>query len=256
MGTPARSYQSEQKDIEDYAELCYLNDAWNDFDLKDHSLEWKWPVQIKRENEGIQRLQKAKDLAEFGFCRKGKDALLPNAFHQKMDQVMAQTLAPFLVGDDWAESSEKICRAEQWTPGAFAGAAICAPRQVGKSTNMCKWAAIMAEVMPGCIQSIFSTGKRASRHDLFLLYKFICMRGLHDSVECFNQEQLWIRFGPRGDPRTLISKISAFPSNPTISISFFLFFFFKREGPLFFQKKISFFFFLSFLSSLFFYRAK
>ena len=228
FGTAPRDYTPELDDITGYLDLKYMDETWKKYDVACNAREYIWPSFGGHDAEGVRRLEKYEGIMREGFP-KGKGGLELNIFHQKMDSLLAQVLAPTIVGGDWTEYSEAICKKRGWT-GNYRTGAACAPRQFGKSTVICKSTIAFAETMPGGVQSIFSTGKRASNHDLQVMYKFVCMRGLQDQVVAYNQEQLWIRFGPAGDPQTRISKMSAFPSNPTISIFFYVSFLFFLWG--------------------------
>ena len=202
--------------------MQYANAHRADYDVVDHAREYICPEKRHEARAGVARLHKFEHILKEGFP-KGRDGLQPNAFHQMMDNGFVQVFAQNIVGADWIESREELCQHYGWSR-TYCTMAACAPRQFGNSTEMCKAAVAFAETMPGTVQSIFSTGRRASNHDLQLLFKMVCMRGLRDQVEVFNQESLWIRFGARGDPNARISKIYAFPSNPKISILLFFHF--------------------------------
>lgn len=87
-----------------------------------------------------------------------------------------------------------------------------APRRFGKSVAVSRIVISFALKMPGSTQSIFSTGRRASRNLLELCYKKLCDIGFQDREVRFNQEELFIQ-----DPLSgKISKIFCYPSNSKI----------------------------------------
>lgn len=95
-----------------------------------------------------------------------------------------------------------------------------APRRFGKSVSvgMVVIALALVLIKSEVVQSIFSTGRRASRNLLQIAYNRLCDLGLQDRVERFNQEELFIT-----DPLTGgVAKIYCYPSNSKIDRLFIL----------------------------------
>ncbi len=91
---------------------------------------------------------------------------------------------------------------------------VCTPRRWGKTFSVALYVAAYLWSQPGCEVSIYSTGRRASRKILALIWKMVVsLSGTEECVVTFNQETLEIR-GPHGK----ISKCHSYPSKVQINV--------------------------------------
>jgi len=92
---------------------------------------------------------------------------------------------------------------------------ICSPRRWGKTTSVSMFAASAMVAIEGVTIAIFSTGRRASRALMELVYAFLMrLPGMRERVVTYNQETLRIQFG-NGDVRTLNSYPSSVEKEST-----------------------------------------
>jgi hypothetical protein len=120
-------------------------------------------------------------------------------------------LAELIVGKDWTTIGPVIQKMRGWTEMSKMILAK-APRRMGKSIAVGMIVIALAIICPGITQSIFSTGRRASRNLLEICYKHLSDLGLADREVRFNMEELFVK-----DPLTgKISKIFCYPSNSKI----------------------------------------
>jgi hypothetical protein len=148
---------------------------------------------------------------------------LQRQFHN----ICLQSLAPLIVGDDWALIGERMCRERGWDSTDIQICAAAAARRFGKSIAVACLAAVLALFGPPNLpQGIFSTGQRVSGYLGSIVYTTLVESGYAHTVVRHNQEELWVM--PDAQNPTDIRKLSYFPANPDIrnqSFLFFLFFF-------------------------------
>lgn len=163
-------------------------------------------VKEPKELAGEKRLRDFENLIYNGFSYK------PHKFQRGFLNEATKGLAPLLVGqEDWMVIGPTITRQRRWDEVSKMIMAK-APRRFGKSVSVGMINVGMAILVPGITQSIFSTGRRASRNLLEICYKLLCDLGLQYRVEKFNQEELFIV-----DPLTgKKSCIFCYPSNSKI----------------------------------------
>lgn len=82
-------------------------------------------------------------------------------FQNRFVELIVQTMAENIVGEDWKTIGERMMRQYGWrsTPKVCAASA---PRRFGKTVTLAVIMCAYAIVMAGRIQSVFSTGSRAS----------------------------------------------------------------------------------------------
>jgi len=95
---------------------------------------------------------------------------------------------------------------------------IITPRRWGKTYSVAMFVAASAFAIESTTQAIFSTGRRASKKLLDLIYQFLCkLPGMKESIITKNVEEIRIQGpGGEGDIRTICS----YPSK--VIVSFFL----------------------------------
>lgn len=100
---------------------------------------------------------------------------------------------------------------------------------------------------PSIEVSIFSTGRRASRKLLALIFKFLqILPGGEDMVIKYNEENMWLK-GPYGKGDIRI--VNSYPSKVNIEmISFILFFLYSYIIALLYPSKFS--YLLTYLASI------
>lgn len=121
---------------------------------------------------------------------------------------------PGIYGITWAANKERVCAREGiWYEPR--NVLMLTPRRWGKSTAMGGSISTTALVRPYSIQSIFSTGKRASSLALAIVYKMICHKDKWKRlITTFNQETIELVFNKyTGDVRT----VKSYPSNVRVS---------------------------------------
>jgi len=82
-------------------------------------------------------------------------------FQLRFFELIMQTLAENIVGATWATEGERIMRKHGWRSSPKVCAAS-APRRFGKTVTLAVVMCAYTVLMPGRIQSVFSTGGRAS----------------------------------------------------------------------------------------------
>lgn len=92
---------------------------------------------------------------------------------------------------------------------------VCTPRRYGKTTGVGMYSSAWIKSQMGTIVSIYSTGRRASRKLLALIYNMIVKLdgGSSENIPIYNQEALFYRF-----PDGTMSECWSYPSNVSISI--------------------------------------
>ena len=136
-------------------------------------------------------------------------------FQRDLALACTEALCENIVGQsEWRKVGERIRRARNWND-TRKNVLASAPRRLGKSSCICKIAAAYAICVPGSVQCIFSTGRRASKSDLQYVYKFVCDAGCRSWVVTFNQEELELNPNPK-DPNQKSRKIFSYPSKARI----------------------------------------
>lgn len=186
------------------------------------------PTIEARASNGEARLRKFEEILENGYKYK------PHKFQKGFHKEATKALAPSIVGpEDWERIGPRIIQERGYKTIAQMVAAK-APRRFGKSVGLAMIAIAYAEVMPGHTQSIFSTGRRASKNLLDICYKLAVERGLSQYIDRFNQEELIFLWDKE---KKIYSKIFSYPANAKVIIFFFvnifiLLFSKNREIPL------------------------
>jgi len=111
-----------------------------------------------------------------------------------------------LFKDDFAENLDFL--REQFEVDQFKSEVmIITPRRWGKTYSVAMFVAASAYALEGTTQAIFSTGRRASKKLLDLIYQMLCkLPGMKESIITKNVEEIRIQ-GPGGesDVRTICS---------------------------------------------------
>jgi hypothetical protein len=126
-------------------------------------------------------------------------------FHRNMTMAIIRKLFK----DDYAEHLDYL--REQFDVDKFKSEVlIITPRRFGKTFSVAMFVAAAAYALEGSDQAIFSTGRRASKKLLDLIYRFLCyLPGMKERVIQKNVETIHIQ-GPGGADD--IRKISSYPS--------------------------------------------
>jgi hypothetical protein len=153
---------------------------------------------------GPARLQAIENtLDSFGMTRSDDQRKFHNAMIQAMIQIIYK--------NDLFEHLDTLLsryNCTQLKPDVL----IVSPRRWGKTTSVAMFAASVMAVIENLEQAIFSTGRRASRALLELMYAFIMrLPGMKERVVTYNIETLRMQWGP-GDVR----KLSSFPASVDI----------------------------------------
>lgn len=164
-------------------------------------------------------------LIETGFQHK------PHIFQRELFHAVLNAIAPDLIGESgWERDGEKICNARKWT---FISKMVLAmaPRRFGKSE-------VIGMVMAARVDTIFKYSDRNDRQAVFSIgerasselkkYAIECLieLGWADHITKSSGEEVIVKKYPgvKGSPE---ARLYFYPSNPEISIIFFLFFFFS-----------------------------
>lgn len=137
-------------------------------------------------------------------------------FQRGFMDMIVQTLAPLIVGEDWKVIGPSIMKEFKWS--RVKQQTICTgPRRIGKTVLIGIAEAGAAMVIPGCNQGTFSTGKRASGGLRDAVVKTFVASGYGEFIHSrgMNQETILTRciFGNE----EAFSKSSFYPQNKTIS---------------------------------------
>ena len=178
------------------------------------------PQKAIRKTKGEERLKKFEGIREHGFGPGWRREVFQKEFHE----ITARAMLENLLGDDFDRIGPRIIRERGWEY-VVKVALGKAPRRFGKTVAVGMDVVAYAEVIMESVQSIFSTGRRASKHLLDVTYKLAIERGMGPRIVKFNEENLWIRMDDepnmQGDS---VSKIFSYPANARIGhdpISFF-----------------------------------
>ncbi len=172
------------------------------------------PKKEVRRTKGEERLKTFETILEHGYGPKWRRELFQKEFHEVTTRAMFENL----LGDDFERVGPQIIRERFWEFVAKVALGK-APRRFGKSVAVGMDVIAYGEVMPDSVQSIFSTGRRASKHLLDIAYKLAIERGLGHRICKFNEENLWFR---NDDDETnvedgnSVSKIFSYPANARI----------------------------------------
>jgi len=126
-------------------------------------------------------------------------------FHRNMTMAVIHKLFK----DDFAEHLDYL--REQFQTDVFKPEVmIITPRRFGKTYSVAMFVAACAFAIEGSDQAIFSTGRRASKKLLDLIYRFLCkLPGMKEATIVKNVEMIHLQ-GPGGPDD--IRKISSYPS--------------------------------------------
>lgn len=146
-----------------------------------------------------------KTLDSFGLVRSKNQ----REFHREM----IKAALPLIYKTDLDEHLDDLLREFEATE-LKSEVMIITPRRWGKTYSVAMFVVACAASIENVEQAIFSTGRRASKKLLDLIYKLLRkIPWLRDSVIVRNVETIWIR-GPGGDIRKIYSypsKVSALP---------------------------------------------
>lgn len=139
-------------------------------------------------------------------------------FQRRFISVITQSLAPFLVGNDWETVGPAVMKEFSWKKIKMQTIGT-APRRFGKSVVVGVAQAAVAMVVPSCNQATFSTGKRASGGLRDSVLKTFIESGYQDYIATRGTGAETILTRPIfGDPNNF-SKSSFYPSNKNIGFS-------------------------------------
>ena len=155
---------------------------------------------INRTYQGDQRLMDIrKKLNEFGLER----SKMQREFHE----TFLQSVCLHLYKDDPDVDMEKIMRINNWDD--LRQSVLCmTPRRFGKTTAVSMFVAAYAMCVPNSVQSIFSTGRRASQKLLELIRDMVKKTPWADRIVKCNQEEFVLQGDSPFDKR----KVFSYPS--------------------------------------------
>lgn len=192
------------------------------------------------ELEGMKKFRQFEDILENGF------EFRRSHFQKGFHDYCVSAVAPNVVGAaDWERIGPQIIKQKQWTAAQLGKMKLAqAPRRFGKSQAVGRFAVCFGIVKAGSVQAIFSTGRRASKNLLDIMYKCLCEAGYGHTVTRYNHEELFFRpDGPLGGE----SKIYSYPAKAKIgrdvrganSLFRFLFFILLRFLRLHFARGLT-----------------
>lgn len=155
---------------------------------------------MNRSYRGDQRLMDIrKTLDEFGLER----SKMQREFHE----TFLQSVCLHLYKDDPDVDMEKIMRINNWDD--LRQSVLCmTPRRFGKTTAVSMFVAAYAMCVPNSVQSIFSTGRRASQKLLELIRDMVKKTPWVDRIVKCNQEEFVLQGDSPFDKR----KVFSYPS--------------------------------------------
>lgn len=155
---------------------------------------------INRSYKGDHRLQSIrKTLNGFGMER----SKMQKQFHE----TFLQSVCLHLYKDDPDVDMEKIMRINNWDD--LRQSVLCmTPRRFGKTTAVSMFVAAYAMCVPNSVQSIFSTGRRASQKLLELIRDLVKQTPWADRIIKCNQEEFVLQGDSPFDKR----KVFSYPS--------------------------------------------
>jgi hypothetical protein len=158
---------------------------------------------VIKERHGDKRIAAIRNtLTKFEFKR----SKMQREFHEYFLRATAQ----HLYKDDHDVDFEEICKRNKW-PNMKQQVLCLTPRRFGKTTAVAMFVAAFAWCVPRSVQSIFSTGRRASYKLLQLVRELLVELGDEERVSNIKaKEDLYITGVTPGDLR----KISSYPGNP------------------------------------------
>lgn len=149
------------------------------------------------------------------FVDVGNKKLTRHKFQVHAHKQFQRAILPLLLKDDLDKMLERVLRENKWSD--IKQQVLCVwPRRYGKTFSVAMFVVATAMSVEAIEQSIFSTGRRASKKLLELILKFLTMVIHLDptlKIEQCNQETIWIR-GPHG--LNDVRKISSYPSKVNI----------------------------------------
>jgi len=154
---------------------------------------------VQKSCQGDERVQAIrKTLNNLGYER----SKLQRQFHE----AFIQSVALHLYKDDLDVDLESVMRRNSWDD--LRQSVLClTPRRFGKTTAVAMFIAAYAMCVPHSVQSVFSTGRRASQKLLELIRDIIKKTPMASTIVKCNQEELILQIG--FDRR----KISSYPSH-------------------------------------------
>lgn len=141
----------------------------------------------KVENNGMKRLHRLLDLLsrcdQIGLCRSHQQRQMHMEF-------IASSLKKILK-EDYTHDITKVCQRYNFRD-LRQDIVILTPRRFGKTTGVAIYVSCYILSQPGCCVSIYSTGRRASKKILALIYKIVSMLCDDDQnrIPTYNQECL------------------------------------------------------------------
>jgi hypothetical protein len=140
-----------------------------------------------------------------------------NRFQRKFISIIIQSLAPFIVGEEWAAKGPALCKEFGWTRIVMQAIATSA-RRVGKSVTLGVAQSTVALVMAGSKQATFSTGKRASSNLRDSVVKNLVDSGYSIFIASKGLKQERMEVHPIFGDLNNKSQLDFYPSNKQISV--------------------------------------
>ena len=157
----------------------------------------KYTVKTCKGDERMMAIRKT--LNELGYER----SKMQRQFHESF----IQAVALHLYKDDPDVDMEKLMRMNNWAD--LRQSVLClTPRRFGKTTAVAMFIAAYAMCVPHSVQSVFSTGRRASQKLLELIKDIVKKTPASDHIVKANQEELILKFGSFD-----LRKIASYPSH-------------------------------------------
>ena len=184
-----------------------------------HAKEHRDLVEACRPRAPLEHLARPPDAARgtmtgrerLAVLRRTLDAfgLVRSKNQREFHREMIKAVLPHIFKDDLDENLDDLLReyeCEQFKSEVM----IITPRRWGKTYSVAMFVVACAAAIGNLEQAIFSTGRRASKKLLDLIFKLLRkVPDLRNSVIVRNVETIWIR-GPEGDDD--IRKIYSYPS--------------------------------------------
>ena len=157
----------------------------------------KYQIKTCKGDERMMAIRKT--LNQLGYER----SKMQRTFHESF----IQAVALHLYKDDPDVDMEKIMRMNNWSD--LRQSVLClTPRRFGKTTAVAMFIAAYAMCVPHSVQSVFSTGRRASQKLLELIKDIVKKTPASDHIVKANQEELILKFGSFD-----FRKIASYPSH-------------------------------------------
>ena len=137
-------------------------------------------------------------------------------FQLRFFELIMQTMAENIVGATWSTEGERIMRKHGWRSSPKVCAAS-APRRFGKTVTLAVVMCAYALVMPGKIQSVFSTGSRASGGLRDLVRKTLDESGMRDLLMTRGTQQETVLVRSIFSQGPQFSTMNFYPSDEKVS---------------------------------------